>query len=179
MRGDLNHTEVNRNTQSNILKWLDPDTYMELQSGMGSKYKVSTAQMTFIFSGAFEGLFEAKQLDSKEMGFNADVKSYDPMRMYEHKIGWEEIKKYGLMPELVNRFNVLIQTQPYTKRQLNKISKKSYDRAFIEQMLDVSINDKKLIEDSIKDRSGARGLKKSMYGQALDKYKLKGKEVLK
>jgi ATP-dependent protease Clp ATPase subunit len=165
----------NKNIQSNLLSWLDPGTDKSLQVRVNNEKRsipVSVAQATWIFSGAFEPLFQDKTLQSKSIGFNADPVSVDTTN-YDQKMHWNDIKKAGLMPELVNRMNVLIQTKEYTDKELKGILESSYDKKFIESILGVKVPTSKLIGDVKGHKAGARGINKALYQKALERYKLR------
>ena len=164
-----------KNIQSNLLSWLDKSSDKALSIKQGGKYShipVSVAQATWIFSGAFEPLFQAKSIDNKSMGFNADVSQNNKVN-YNQAIAWQDIMKAGLMPELVNRMNVLIQTYEYSDKQLEEIIKGSYDKKFIEKILGVKVPNAKVLRETKKFKAGARGINKALYQEALEKYQLK------
>lgn len=159
--------------QSNLLSWLDKSSDKILPAKRGYKpLQVSTAQITWIFSGAFEQLFMAKSLDNKGMGFNALVDKNTKVD-YTQKMTWQDIKKAGLMPELVNRMNILIQTYEYSDKELLDIIKEDYDKKFIETILDVKMPASKVLRNTLKHKAGARGISKALYQEALERYKLK------
>lgn len=170
---DSNHSAHNLAIQSNLLSWLDKGVPKSIAGNSRSRaIEISTAQMTWIFSGAFESLFVAKSLDNKGMGFNAEVEKNRKVN-YNQKLGWEDIKKAGLMPELVNRMNVLIQTYEYSDKEMTEIIKENYDKRFIETILGVKIPMARALRDAKKFKAGARGISKALYQEALEKYQFK------
>lgn len=178
MSSDVRHSNHAKNIQQNFLKLLDPDVMYTVYSGSkrgGTSFDINLSQTLIIFGGAFESIFQQKLLTKKSIGFNADtVSEADLSILYDQELNWEDIKKFGFMEEFVNRMNVLIQTKPYSKYQLNHIARNSFDKSFIENELGVKVSCNSAVNNSINAKSGARGIQKDMYQQALGKYKLKG-----
>ena len=73
--------------------------------------EVDTSKILFIGSGAFVGLEEGKE---NSIGFNNTLGG-------DKKLITNELVDFGMIPEFVGRFPVVVQTQELTKSELKEI----------------------------------------------------------
>ena len=142
---------------------------------------INTRNILFICGGAFEGIERtiASRLNSNIIGFKGDETraelDRDNMLQYVQPM---DIKKFGLIPELVGRFPVLTALQPLDRDALRRILTepknalvKQYKELF--RMDDVNLEIAPETLDLIVDRAvkyhlGARGLRSIMEGIMTD-----------
>jgi len=144
--------------------------------------EVDTSKILFIGSGAFVGL---DSLNANTIGFNS---SNDKDR---HLIS-SELIDYGMIPEFVGRFPVIVQTKELTKDELKQILA-DIDNNLIDQTrfyfeldeVKLIFSEKaldKIVELALQYKVGARALKGILENTLLEYYyeldELKGKEVL-
>ena len=139
----------------------------------GNNIAIDTSNILFICGGAFEGMTMKEEKKNKVgLGFCADVnKDADKTRTPSKKkaISATELRKQGLIPELIGRFPVRVSLNALTEEDLGKILTdtknsivKQY-RALLElDGINLSFT-KKAIEyiahKAYEDGTGARGLK--------------------
>lgn len=142
---------------------------------------INTRNILFICGGAFEGIERtiASRLNSNVIGFKGDETraelDRDNMLQYVQPM---DIKKFGLIPELVGRFPILTALQPLDRDALRRILTepknalvKQYKELF--RMDDVNLEIAPETLDLIVDRAvkyhlGARGLRSIMEGIMTD-----------
>ena len=143
--------------------------------------KIDTRNILFICGGAFDGIERAvaARLNSNVIGFKGDEKRQeldrDNMLQYVQPM---DLKKFGLIPELVGRFPVLTALQPLDRDALRRILTepknaltKQYEALF--RMDDVTLVFEPAMLDLVVDRAveyhlGARGLRSIMEGIMTD-----------
>ena len=143
--------------------------------------KINTRNILFICGGAFDGVERAiaARLNSNGIGFKGDEKRQeldrDNMLQYVQPM---DLKKFGLIPELVGRFPVLTALQPLDRDALRRILTepknaltKQYEELF--KMDDVTLVFDPAALDLVVDRAveyhlGARGLRSIMEGIMTD-----------
>ncbi len=133
--------------------------------------QVDTRNILFICGGAFDGIEKkiAQRLNTRAMGYgrlNADPIDRGNLMQY---VTPQDIKTFGLIPELVGRLPVLTYMQPLSKEALRSILTepknaivKQYQRLF--EMDNVKLTFDKEVLDYIVDKAvefklGARGLR--------------------
>ena len=142
---------------------------------------IDTRNILFICGGAFDGIERAiaSRLKSNVIGFKGDETraELDRENMLQY-VQPMDIKKFGLIPELVGRFPVLTALQPLTREALRCILTepknalvKQYQELF--HMDDVTLEFAPETLDLIVDRAvqyklGARGLRSIMEGIMTD-----------
>ena len=142
---------------------------------------INTRNILFICGGAFDGIERAiaSRLNSNVIGFKGDETraelDRDNMLQYVQPM---DLKKFGLIPELVGRFPVLTALQPLDREALRRILTepknalvKQYQELF--RMDDVSLEFAPETLDLVVDRAvkyhlGARGLRSIMEGIMTD-----------
>jgi ATP-dependent Clp protease ATP-binding subunit ClpX len=84
--------------------------------------QVDTTNILFICGGAFVGLDEivARRLGQSRLGFGADIKSKDEMRLGEllEAVQPEDLLKFGLIPEFIGRLPVIATLHELTEEAL-------------------------------------------------------------
>ena len=143
--------------------------------------KINTRNILFICGGAFDGIERAiaARLNSNVIGFKGDEKrqelNRDNMLQYVQPM---DLKKFGLIPELVGRFPMLTALQPLDRDALRRILTepknaltKQYEELF--KMDDVTLIFDPAALDLVVDRAveyhlGARGLRSIMEGIMTD-----------
>ena len=142
---------------------------------------INTRNILFICGGAFDGIERAiaSRLNSNVIGFKGDEKrsELDRENMLQY-VQPMDVKKFGLIPELVGRFPVLTALQPLDRDALRRILTepknalvKQYKELF--KMDDVTLEIAPETLDLIVDRAvqyhlGARGLRSIMEGIMTD-----------
>ena len=143
--------------------------------------KINTRNILFICGGAFDGIERAiaARLNSNVIGFKGDERRQeldrDNMLQYVQPM---DLKKFGLIPELVGRFPVLTYLQPLDREALRRILTepknalvKQYQELF--KMDGVTLEIAPEVLDLVVDRAveyhlGARGLRSIMEGIMTD-----------
>lgn len=134
------------------------------------KIKVNTSNILFIGSGAFEGIEKrvAARVNKKVIGYNSTYKEMKEDDLLD-KVTSEDLKTFGLIPELIGRLPVVAHTNALDKEALKKILVepknaliKQYVKLF--EMSRISLEVKKNALDAIADEAekngtGARGLR--------------------
>ena len=142
---------------------------------------IDTRNILFICGGAFDGIERtiASRLNSNVIGFKGDETraelDRDNMLQYVQPM---DIKKFGLIPELVGRFPVLTALQPLDRDALRRILVepknalvKQYQELF--KMDDVTLEFAPetldlIVDNAVKYHLGARGLRSIMDGIMTD-----------
>ena len=143
--------------------------------------KINTRNILFICGGAFDGIERAigARLNSNVIGFKGDEKRQeldrDNMLQYVQPM---DLKKFGLIPELVGRFPVLTYLEPLDRDALRRIltePKNALVKQYVElfKMDGVALDFEPEALDMVVDRAveyklGARGLRGIMEGIMTD-----------
>ena len=131
----------------------------------------NTQNVLFICGGAFEGIDRviAQRLNTRVIGFGSDEKQkvdkYNLLRYVEA----QDIRKYGLIPEIVGRLPVVMSLDNLDRKALKRILTepknailRQYEKLFEIDGIKLEIEPKVLdiiVDTSIKDKLGARGLR--------------------
>lgn len=134
--------------------------------------QVDTRNILFICGGAFEGIERkiAQRLNTQVVGFNAAQESErverDNLLQY---IAPQDLRSYGLIPELIGRLPVLTYLHPLDRATLRKILTepknaiiKQYQKLFKIDKIDLSFDEEVLdfiVDKAVEFRLGARGLR--------------------
>ena len=140
----------------------------------------NTTNVLFICGGSFEGILEtvAKRHGEKSIGFNkVELDKIDEKKLYQ-EITHEDVKKYGIIPELVGRLPVIAPLSVLEVEDLVKILTdpknaiiKQYKKMFKMDDIDLEFTDDALLEiakAANKEKTGARGLRAIIEGMMLD-----------
>ncbi len=163
--------------QQGLLKLLE-DSIVEIQSDGKRKHpdkptiQFNTKNVLFIGMGAFEGI-ESKikrRLNVYKVGFNTanERKEINENEILKYAIP-QDLKSFGLIPELIGRFPVITNTNPLTEEMLvdilvkpkNAITKQ-FKELFKMDDCELSFDDDALLEIAkiaIKLKTGARSLR--------------------
>ena len=133
--------------------------------------QIDTKNILFICGGAFDGISKIieRRVKSQSIGFNSlSGEEFNDEKMLSH-VNQLDIKKYGLIPELIGRFPVLTYLHPLTKETLISILTdpqnaliKQYVKLFEMDDVKLIIKDEVLnyiVEKAILLKLGARGLR--------------------
>jgi len=137
--------------------------------------KINTRNILFICGGAFDGIERAiaARLNSNVIGFKGDERrqELDRENMLQY-VQPMDLKKFGLIPELVGRFPVLTFLQPLDRDALRRIltePRNALTKQYIElfKMDDIDLHFEPEVLDLVVDRAveyhlGARGLRSIM-----------------
>ena len=133
--------------------------------------QINTKDILFVCGGAFDGISKIieRRVKSQSIGFNALSKDeFNEEKLLSH-VNQLDIKKFGLIPELIGRFPVLTYLNPLTKDVLLSILTdpqnalvKQYVRLFEMDEIKLSIQQSVLefiVDKAIELKLGARGLR--------------------
>jgi ATP-dependent Clp protease ATP-binding subunit ClpX len=133
--------------------------------------KIDTSNILFICGGAFAGIERviSRRLNTQVIGYNGDQKeNIDRENMLQY-ITHQDLKNYGLIPELIGRMPVLTYLEPLDKPTLISILTepknallKQYSKLFELEGIKLVFDDESI--DLIADKAmeyklGARGLR--------------------
>lgn len=135
---------------------------------------VNTENILFICGGAFDGIERhiANRLNTRPIGFSSDnefrSEGIDKENLLQY-ITAQDIKSFGLIPELIGRLPVLTHLDPLSNEALKKILVqpknaliKQYTKLFQMEEVDLEIKDDALdyiVEKAMEFKLGARGLR--------------------
>ena len=133
--------------------------------------QIDTKNILFICGGAFDGISKIieRRVKSQSIGFNSlSGEEFNDEKMLSH-VNQLDIKKYGIIPELIGRFPVLTYLHPLTKETLISILTdpqnaliKQYVKLFEMDDVKLIIKDEVLnyiVDKAILLKLGARGLR--------------------
>ena len=130
-----------------------------------------TKNVLFICGGAFEGIDRiiAQRLNTRVIGFGSDEKQKVDKDNLLSYVEAQDIRKYGLIPEIVGRLPVLMSLDNLDRKALKRILTepknailRQYEKLFEIDGIKLEIEPKVLdiiVDTSIKDKLGARGLR--------------------
>lgn len=133
--------------------------------------QVDTSNILFIMGGAFDGINKliAKRLNTQIIGFNKksqEIQMEDNLLQY---VSHQDLKSYGLIPELIGRMPVLTYLNPLDKETLVRILTepknallKQYKKLFRLEDIDLHFEPEALefvANKALEYKLGARGLR--------------------
>lgn len=136
--------------------------------------KIDTTNILFIIGGSFEGIekiISKRTIGEKSIGFGAKVVNNKTIEFNQHidKVSVEDLKKFGMIPEFLGRFPVIIPLKELTVDQLKQIMTepknaliKQYSALMEEDNIELKFDDeavKLIAEKAIERKTGARGLR--------------------
>jgi ATP-dependent Clp protease ATP-binding subunit ClpX len=143
--------------------------------------QVDTTNILFICGGAFVGLDDLirRRVGMKGIGFGADIRSRSDMDSnLLHKVGTEDLLKFGLIPEFVGRLPVIATLDELLEEDLVRILKepknaltKQYQKLFEMEGVHLKFTDGALVaiaREALRRKSGARGLRAILENTMLD-----------
>ena len=132
---------------------------------------IETKNILFVCGGAFDGITRkiANRLQTQAIGFkSADVEKIDEENLLQY-ITPQDVKSFGLIPELIGRLPVLSYLNPLDVETLRRIltePKNSIIKQYIKlfEMDDIKLSFDKgvldfIVEKAIEYKLGARGLR--------------------
>lgn len=136
---------------------------------------VNTENILFICGGAFEGIsrFIERRLNTRPLGFASSTDSLNPSDIdkdnFLQYVSAQDLRSYGLIPELIGRLPVISYLNPLDKSALRKILTepknalmKQYKRLFEMENIELEVKDGALdfiVEKALDFKLGARGLR--------------------
>lgn len=136
--------------------------------------QVDTSNILFIMGGAFDGINKliAKRLNTQVIGFNnknQDLLTEKDLLKY---VSHQDLKSYGLIPELIGRMPVLTYLNPLSKETLIRIMSepknalvKQYKKLFSIEGIELTIEPEAIgyiADKALEYGLGARGLRSIM-----------------
>jgi len=132
---------------------------------------IETKNILFVCGGAFDGITRkiANRLQTQAIGFkSSDVEKFDEENLLQY-ITPQDVKAFGLIPELIGRMPVLSYLEPLDKSALRRIltePKNSIIKQYIKlfEMDDIKLSFDKgvldfIVEKALEYKLGARGLR--------------------
>ncbi len=134
--------------------------------------KVNTQNILFICGGAFDGVDKiiARRVNTNAIGFNVNKNLQDTMKNNLLKfVNAQDLKTFGLIPELLGRLPVVTYLDPLDKETLRAILSKpknalikQYNKLFALEGIQLEIEEAVLdfmVEKAMEYKLGARGLR--------------------
>lgn len=133
---------------------------------------VDTKNILFICGGAFDGIERkiANRLNTKVIGYSAakEVDRIERENLLQH-VAPQDLKSFGLIPEIIGRLPVLVHLDPLGKETLRSILTdpknsvlKQYKKLFQLDNIELDFEEEALqyiVEQAIEFKLGARGLR--------------------
>ncbi|MBR4128259.1 MAG: ATP-dependent Clp protease ATP-binding subunit ClpX [Bacteroidaceae bacterium] len=134
--------------------------------------KIDTRNILFICGGAFDGIEKkiAQRMNTHTVGFDSvqNVRKLDPSNLMQY-IRPQDLKSFGLIPEVIGRLPVLTYLNPLDKEALRNILTepknsivKQYDKLFEMDGVKLEIQPEVydyVVEKALEYKLGARGLR--------------------
>ena len=143
--------------------------------------KINTQNILFICGGAFDGIDKiiARRVQTNTIGFNVDKEQQESMKKNLLRyINAQDLKSFGLIPELLGRLPVVTHLDPLDAPTLRAILTepknaliKQYRKLFELEGIQLSIEDEVLdfmVEKAVEYKLGARGLRSICEGILTD-----------
>ncbi|MDY3979130.1 MAG: ATP-dependent Clp protease ATP-binding subunit ClpX [Tidjanibacter sp.] len=133
--------------------------------------QVNTSNILFICGGAFDGIEKkiSQRLNTRVVGYNQTAAAYVDRKEIMQYITPQDLRSFGLIPELVGRLPVLTYLKPLDRTALRQILTepknsivKQYVRLFELDGVALSFDDDVLdyiVDKAVEFRLGARGLR--------------------
>lgn len=133
--------------------------------------EIDTTNILFVCGGAFDGLDKiiARRLNTRAIGYKSGEKTKSGKVNFLQYVIPQDIKTYGLIPEIVGRLPVLSYLDPLGKDALRKILTepknaiiKQYKKLFLIDEINIEFDDEVLdliVQKAIEYKVGARGLR--------------------
>ena len=163
--------------QQALLKMVESSKVMITPEGSRNRpqqefIQVDTTNILFICAGSFEGLTDiiGRRIGESRMGFGADVsQKLDTTNAILKHVRPQDLTKFGLIPEFVGRFPVIVTFDELDEGMLVEILWKpknslikQYQKLFELEGVKLRFNEEALlaiVREAIKRKTGARGLR--------------------
>lgn len=133
--------------------------------------KINTSNILFICGGAFDGLEKviARRMNTQVIGYNSrEIKAIEKDNLFQY-VTHQDLKAFGLIPELIGRLPVLTHLEPLQKNDLIQIMTeprnalvKQYKRLFELEGIELHVTKgaiEFIAEKALEYQLGARGLR--------------------
>jgi len=155
--------------------------------------KVDTRNILFVCGGAFDGIERkiAQRLNTHVVGYNSvqNVAKIDKENMMKYILP-QDLKSFGLIPELIGRLPVLTYLNPLDREALQRILTepknsivRQYEKLLSMDGIKLTFADEALeviVDKAVEYKLGARGLRSIVEGVMLDAmYEMPSKKVKK
>jgi ATP-dependent Clp protease ATP-binding subunit ClpX len=134
---------------------------------------VNTENILFVCGGAFDGITKniAKRINTRPIGFGSNTNEFDHVeeKSLLEFINAQDLKSYGLIPELIGRLPVLTYLEPLSRDVLKEILTapknaltKQYIKLFEMEGIKLEFDKKALdfiVDKAVDFKLGARGLR--------------------
>jgi ATP-dependent Clp protease ATP-binding subunit ClpX len=143
--------------------------------------KINTQNILFICGGAFDGIDKiiARRVQTNTIGFNVDKEQQDDMKKNLLRyVNAQDLKSFGLIPELLGRLPVVTHLDPLDAATLRAILTepknaliRQYKKLFELEGIQLNIEDEVLdfmVEKAVEFKLGARGLRSICEGILTD-----------
>jgi ATP-dependent Clp protease ATP-binding subunit ClpX len=132
---------------------------------------LDTKEILFISGGAFDGIEQhiSKRLNTRALGFRANNEKGINKENLLNYVSPQDLKSFGLIPELIGRMPVLSYLNPLNKEALKLILTepknaltKQYQKLFEMEGIVLTFEDKAIdliVEKALEFKLGARGLR--------------------
>jgi ATP-dependent Clp protease ATP-binding subunit ClpX len=164
----MEETEVPLRSATDLQSQLQAAFEFQRRGGKAKREMISTRDILFVVSGAFERL--KQQLSQRlkgQIGFSAE-----PVRVMDNElfqfVTTQDFVDYGFEPEFIGRLPVRVVCEELDAGDLHKVMKfsegsilRQYERAFRAYGIEISFDDEALrlmAEAAAKEKTGARGL---------------------
>ena len=134
---------------------------------------INTQNILFICGGAFDGIEQqiGQRLNQNIVGFKKDLDMLnmdDKQYILEH-VTAQDLKKFGLIPELIGRLPIITHLEPLDRKALKRILTepknallKQYQELFALEQVELVFTDEAIdyvVEEALTNKLGARGLR--------------------
>jgi ATP-dependent Clp protease ATP-binding subunit ClpX len=167
----MEDADVNLFSPHDMMSQMQAMMDMGRGGGKNQKRTLSTKNILFIVSGAFDKLAEnvRKRLDRGQIGFSSSRKEEEENDSHFLKlVETRDFMDYGFEPEFIGRLPVRVACEPLSKEDLAQILKNSegsildqYRRDFTGYDIHFTITDEAILEianRASREKTGARGL---------------------
>ena len=165
----MEETEVPLRSANDLQSQLQAAFEFQRRGGKAKRETISTRNILFVVSGAFERLKEqvSRRLTKGQIGFSAKPVEVMDNELFQF-VTTQDFVEYGFEPEFIGRLPVRVVCEELGPDDLYKIMKfsegsilRQYERAFRAYGIEISFEDEALrmiAEDAAKEKTGARGL---------------------